>query len=141
MNKSKAQLFIEGLVSSALSLIKVLILSKLSLRFPSRINNECVILANGPSLNSFLESTHEFVKNKDVVCVNFFSRTEAFTKVKPAFYIMTAPEYFLEDEKSGWTPIRDKTFEALCEKTDWPLILLVPYLAKKKKRWSILMQD
>ncbi|MEM7110060.1 MAG: hypothetical protein AAF519_17665 [Bacteroidota bacterium] len=136
MNKSSAQLFIEGLVGSMLSLVKVLILSKFRVYFPLSQSEECVILANGPSLNDFLTDSIEFLDNKDIICVNFFSRTDNYVRIQPTHYILTAPEYFLEDEKEGWSEIRNKAFSAMIEKTTWHMNLFVPMLAQNQQGWK-----
>lgn len=135
--KSHIQIFFENLLLSTLTLGKVFLLSNPFLRLPDIRKKEksCVILANGPSLNDLIHNHDSFLKGKVLFCVNLFARTEHYTRLKPSVYVITSPEYWLPDEKKGWHEDRLKTFEELVTKTQWPLTLLVPIVAKKDRSW------
>lgn len=137
MNKSGFQIFIEHTILSALSILKVSLLSSFRVKIPKKTtHNECVILGNGPSLKNFLQYDHAFVQDKSVVCVNFFSRTDEYTRIKPTYYILTSPEYFTNEKKESWKAIRQKTFDAMEKTTSWPMYLMVPALARRHKEWK-----
>jgi hypothetical protein len=140
--KSQIQIFFENLLLSILTVGKVLILSNPFLRY-SRIKTDsdtCVILGNGPSLNSTLEENPSFFKNKILFCVNIFARTQNYELLKPSFYIITSPEFWNKDDKIGWYEDRFKTFESIVDKTKWDLYLIIPRLARNDKEWIKFMK-
>ncbi len=70
------------------------------------------------------------------MCVNYFARTKEFELVRPDYYVICSPEYFIQDEKELYRNQREQTFDAILEKTKWPMIFIVPSLAKSNKVWS-----
>lgn len=136
MEKSRLQVFVENSVASTLSILKVCLFSSFKIRFDQSDSDECVILGNGPSLKGFLANHEVFLKNKKLVCVNFFARTDLFEKLQPSYYVITSPEYFKGEKKSNWIADRNHTFEVLAEKTKWPLQFIVPNLARSEKEWK-----
>ena len=135
-------LFFENLGASFLTLIKILLLSRFGLKKPpsARPGQECVLLGNGPSLKDFLAKYPSFLKGKEVFCVNYFVRTEEFLIIKPAYYVLIAPDFWKEDEKEGWKKERYRIFEALAERTQWKMELFVPALAKKHQEWKSIIK-
>lgn len=125
-------------VATLLTLPKLLLMSKLRLGRPKPITEsiDCVILANGPSLKEFLRDFKGFLKGKAVVCVNNFVRTAAFTDVKPDYYVLAATDFWQSEEKAGWQEERYRIFEELALLTAWPMVLLVPALARKHEEWQ-----
>jgi len=139
MEKSRLQVFIENLTQSILSILKILLLSKFRIKLPSAVKKDCVILGNGPSLKDFINDSNSFSDNKALFCVNFFARTDYYEKVKPQYYIITSPEYFVGEKKEDWTEDRMNTFQMIAEKTTWPLEFIVPRLAKKSSAWRDIL--
>lgn len=137
MTKSAQQLFIENLTKTLLTIVKVALLSKLKIKLPKKDNRECVILGNGPSFKKFINEKHSFLVNKSVCCVNFFGRTEYFEKVKPSFYFITSPEYFVGEKKESWVNDRSLTLETIAKRTSWPMYFIVPALAQKSNHWRL----
>ena len=125
-------------VETLLTIPKILLLSKLTVRSPHRSTNhsDCVILGNGPSLKDFLANHLSFLDNKAVVCVNNFVRTTAYTSVKPHYYVLAATDFWLTEEKPGWKEERHRIFEELASQTTWPMVLLVPAMAQKHSKWK-----
>ncbi len=142
--KSPLQEFIENLFASLLSVIKVLLISKFNLKI-KKINGEfdCVILGNGPSLNETLKDDLDFIldENKKVIAVNSFAISEYFEKLKPEYYVLNAPEYWLEVVSELHQKLRKDVFQNLIVKTNWELTLFVPYQAKKSKVWKNLFES
>lgn len=133
--------FFTGLGNTFLTLIRipyftrpVKSLSKLA------VNQECVILANGPSLNQSLAGNRKMLEGKDVYCVNNFPVSNYYQEVRPAFCVMSAPEYWLRDVTDVYVKMRTETFRALAEKTEWPLTLLVPVRARPYKGWDAMLR-
>jgi hypothetical protein len=142
--KSPPQEFIENLFASLLSVIKVLLISKFNLKI-KKINGEyaCVILGNGPSLKDTLQEDLNFLlddKNK-VVAVNSFVISEYYERIKPDYYVLNAPEYWLEVISEFHKRMRKDVFQNLIAKTYWDLTLFVPYEASNSKVWQGLFID
>lgn len=142
--KSPLQEFIENLFASLFSVIKVLLISKFNLKI-KRINSEieCVILGNGPSLNDTLKEDLNFVLDdkKKVIAVNSFVKSEYYERIKPDYYVLNAPEYWLEVISELHQKMRKDVFQNLIVKTNWELTLFVPYQAKKSKVWKNLFES
>lgn len=120
-----------------LSMVKILLQSKWSTRFPSQFSNldELLILANGPSLNKTIEDGNDFLKGKTLLAVNFFVNSPRFTELRPELYLIADPLFWLVPEK------RQQLFGGLAEKTTWPMTLFIPRRALKNKEWKPLLGD
>ena len=118
-----------------LSMVKILLQSKWSTRFPSQFSNldELLILANGPSLNKTIENGNDFLKGKTLLAVNFFVNSPRFTELRPELYLIADPLFWLVPEK------RQQLFGGLAEKTTWPMTLFIPRRALKNKEWKPLL--
>ena len=118
-----------------LSMVKILLQSKWSTRFPSQFSNldELLILANGPSLNKTIEDGNDFLKGKTLLAVNFFVNSPRFTELRPELYLIADPLFWLVPEK------RQQLFGGLAEKTTWPMTLCIPRRALKNKEWKPLL--
>lgn len=118
-----------------LSMVKILLQSKWSTRFPSQFSNldELLILANGPSLNKTIEDGNDFLKGKTLLAVNFFVNSPRFAELCPELYLIADPLFWLVPEK------RQQLFGGLAEKTTWPMTLFIPRRALKNKEWKPLL--
>lgn len=118
-----------------LSMVKILLQSKWSIRFPSQFSNldELLILANGPSLNKTIEDGNDFLKGKTLLAVNFFVNSPRFAELRPELYLIADPLFWLVPEK------RQQLFGGLAEKTTWPMTLFIPRRALKNKEWKPLL--
>lgn len=123
----------EGLgkvTQDVMSLVKVCLLSRKASALPKPREEEMVILANGPSLQTTVSSHRDFLEGKALMAVNFFAVSEEFTQLKPEYYLIADPLFWLLDDS------REKLFGALASKTDWPMNFFVPVKAFKDKRWQ-----
>lgn len=132
--------FILHMVNSLLSVLRVLLLSNWQgYRVPGAmkelLSRECIILGNGPSLKEALKQADRF-HGRTKICVNYFGRTEEFERIKPEIYLIASPEYFLKDDKQEYQDSRIETFRAINEKTTWPMMLVVPQLARRQRAWQ-----
>lgn len=118
-----------------LSVVKILLQSKWSTRFPGQFSNrdELLILANGPSLNKTIEDGNDFLKGKTLLAVNFFVNSPRFTELRPELYLIADPLFWLVPEK------RQQLFGGLAEKTTWPMTLFIPRRALNNKEWKPLL--
>jgi hypothetical protein len=137
MSLIKIRDFVINIFDVVLSMIKIIFLTKITFNFKlkSYRDQSLIILANGPSLNSTLDN-HEFIHKHNLLCVNYFGRTDEYVRFKPSFYVITSLEYFFKDEKEELVTIRKRTLEDIATKTDWPLILFLPAKAKQQNEWK-----
>lgn len=84
-----------------------------------------VVIGNGPSLQKTVELYEQQLHDADCVMVNFSACTALFEKIKPAYYVMTAPD---------WPQNKDvrKCIEAIITKTTWPMEVV---LSKELRSW------
>lgn len=113
--------FLNKLFSTGLSVLKILIRSRFTARLPLADEETCIVLGNGPSLKRSLKEHPAFFKKHPLICVNSFSITEDYTELKPMYYVMLDPGFWM-----GSGELVNTTIEGLKTKTTWPLYLLVP---------------
>jgi hypothetical protein len=112
------------------------------------VAEECVILGNGPSLKSTFSDGMQFFYAKKIICVNNFSETEYYEKLKPEVYVLADPIYwekvyddyidnFNTDEKieraryfEALSKIKTGAIKNLIDKTSWVMDLYVPLQSK-----------
>lgn len=127
--------FLSNLILSFKSLFKIAIGSKC---FPQKYfsvqNNhkEIVILANGPSLNDTLTFRRQLLDNKKLIAVNAFSISSLYEELKPDYYVIADPQFWINNPNEGINEIRDKMLDAISLKTSWPLSMFIPYEARNK---------
>ncbi|MEO1053525.1 MAG: hypothetical protein AAFX87_23015 [Bacteroidota bacterium] len=136
--KSGLQVFIEDFVLSTLSLLKVLILSKLKVKLQAgeNVKKRVAILANGPSLKTSLQEHELFLKDQDLICVNHFPTTAYYEQYKPQYYITSAPDLWLEDIEARFIEQSKVLFETMAAKTTWDIQFFIPHEARKHKLWQ-----
>jgi hypothetical protein len=117
--------FISQCANTSLSLVKVLILSKRTMKLPGADTDSCIVLGNGPSLRTSLETHPDFFTKHSLVCVNSFSVTDYFEKLKPRYYVMLDPHYWLGEPTEGVI----QTLTCIKERTKWEMNLFVPFRA------------
>ncbi len=137
------QAFLKHLGNTIESVIRIVFLSKLRLDLSSKgkENSEILVLGNGPSLQDDLQNYPQFTKGKDLVCVNHFPKTPLYEKLKPVIYITGAPDLWLDDIEEKYVEQSKELFDAMRQKTNWPLSLYIPYEAKKHMRWQKQLEE
>lgn len=118
-----------------LSIVKIVLQSKLNTRLPDKFTNanELLILANGPSLNRTIESAPRFVQGKTLLAVNFFVLSPIYEQLKPELYLIADPLFWIVPEK------RTQLFATMAAKTTWPMSFFVPAKAFKNRDWQPLL--
>lgn len=122
---------------SLLSVVKIVLQSKLVTRLPGHFSNpdELLILANGPSLKRTVEESADFVRGKTLLAVNFCVTSPMFEQLRPELYLIADPLFWIVPEK------REQLFRTMAEKTTWDMNFLVPARALKNKEWQPLLAD
>lgn len=111
------------MLSGLLSLGKVLLKSGLPSPAPqSSPERDLIIMGNGPSLRSFLNSDPAIYAECDLMAVNFAAITPEFFTLRPHLYILADPHFFKKDNADTKVAI---LWENL-SKADWPIILYLP---------------
>ena len=116
-------------VNSIISLFRMMILSKYSIarksrRYPELRNTEdCIILANGPSLKKAFENGDVRCDGKDVFVVNMFSLSNEFWSIKPRFYCIIDHGFFAPKNDRVKNLISQLT-DAL-NRVDWCMYLFI----------------
>lgn len=120
---------------SLLSVVKIVLQSKLVTRLPGHFSNpdELLILANGPSLKRTVEESADFVRGKTLLAVNFCVTSPMFEQLKPELYLIADPLFWIVPEKC------EQLFRTMAEKTTWDMNFLVPARALKNKEWQPLL--
>lgn len=136
MNIVKLRDFVFNLINTCLSVLKILFFTSGDKHFPlTSSNKDLLILGNGPSLKDLLKFEKNYLHAKDLVCVNYFARTEEYTSLKPNIYVICSPEYFTKEEKEDFAIERQRTLDTIAEKTTWPMVFCIPAIAKKSSFW------
>ena len=115
-----------------LSVIKIIIQSRPCSATPlAKVNDELVILGNGPSLNLTMEQHSDFLKARHLLAVNFAVNTPVFTDLQPKFYMLTDPVFFnrmeLENVQLLW--------RNFAENVNWDMTLFIPTKVKRQGKW------
>ncbi|MEW6507628.1 MAG: hypothetical protein AB1432_07785 [Bacteroidota bacterium] len=125
---NKIQPFLTDLFDSLFSIIKVIILSRFFTKIKkySTAQEEVVILANGPCLTRDLELNSDFIIPQKKICVNFFAISSEYEKIKPEYYVLAAPEFWLVKSSEYFREKKEILIDILLNKTKWEMFLLIP---------------
>ncbi|WP_017732984.1 hypothetical protein [Nafulsella turpanensis] len=138
----KIQKVLTGFIDIILSLFKVVILSKFKVYIPAQDGDELFILGNGPSLNFTLQENLEKLQSGTTLAVNNFAYSDFFVKIKPSFYVLVAPEYFMSvPPTENHIFLRNRLFNILTTKVTWPITLFIPTLAEKYPEWKKVLSE
>ena len=95
-----------------------------------------LIIGNGPSL---LDSILKIEKNKqfiniETLCVNNFAHFKYYEKMKPKYYVIIDPVYFIIDPNNkSMNVMREELISTIKLKTNWPISFYIPrYYIKSK---------
>ncbi|MDD2685735.1 MAG: DUF115 domain-containing protein [Gallionella sp.] len=94
-------------------------------------SEQCFVLGNGPSLRNDLELWDGNQSLGDVWCVNNFAETHLYEKLRPTYYVLADPDYWSDSSSENFRLNRERLFSEIIKKTEWPLIILAPFDARK----------
>lgn len=120
---------ISNVCQGFVSCLRMIVLSKISYAFRSvnysklKTNQNCCILANGPSLKKALDAGGVSTDGCDVFCVNMFCQSEYFYKIQPKFYFLIDEEYF--NPSNDFTKGQVKFLTEALNKVDWTMYLMI----------------
>ncbi len=130
-----------NLVYTTFSFFMILIFSKKTKGFVKHIDQECVILGNGPSLLEDLKIIENNISDKFIICLNDFALSDYYIKLKPSVYVFLDPYYWetLDVNKinhSSVISVCNKIFKRILNETTWPIIIYTPFEFKKSKLYK-----
>jgi hypothetical protein len=96
-------------------------------------NNSICVIGNGPSLNEVFDKYSWFIDCKDIMCVNNFAFSENYQKLKPKYYLLLDPGYFVDSASERCVVHRDNLHKQLNKNTSWEMYLLLPLSCKNTK--------
>lgn len=134
---SKLEVFIINFYESIVSIIKIFILSKFNIQFPSIQNENCLILGNGPSLNKIIQENENLFCKYELICLNHFPVAVEFEKFKPSHLVWLDSLFFNETLR----PMEEQVYNSLLKKTTWKINLFVPVLYKSSKKLIQLTKE
>ncbi len=93
---------------------------------PSIDQKSIMILGNGPSLKDVLENEQEKLKASDVFAVNKFCLSEAYLTVKPLYYVIIDPDFFLKSKDESLMQMQKDVQQKFEKETTWDMNLFLP---------------
>ena len=139
--------FVEVIIQNCFSLIRLVLgvnkrnsSKQLLLSFKNKSN--ALILGNGPSLTQSLELYQNEFNQFDLIAVNRFPETDAYTELKPSILVLLAPQFFKPDSELSQEYIlaNQSLFEHLAKKTAWPLLIVAPANERGSKQLADLLK-
>ncbi len=123
------------------SIFRIALMSKPVKTFKNTepVSKDLIILGNGPGLKPFIEENRDNLSKYELLCVNHFSITDYYTELKPKYYVAIAFDLFLDDIMPHFVEASNKLFNAIADKTDWPLKFFITVEAKKHQRWQKIL--
>lgn len=125
------------------SIFRIVLMSKSVNTFKNTkpASKALIILGNGPGLKPFIEESRNKLSKYELLCVNHFGITDYYTELKPKYYVAIAFDLFRDDIMPHFVEASNKLFNAIADKTDWPLKFFITVEAKKHERWQKILSQ
>lgn len=130
--------FLNQLILSKLSFMKVVIRSKYFLKFPQTTAHEIIILGTGPSLKKTLKNSREKLMRSNLLGLNHFADKDDYEILKPNFYTIGAPSLYEENLSEYYDQKATNLFTNIAQKTNWDLTLFISKNAKNSPKIKLL---
>ena len=137
----RAKVGLPQVVSSVVSLLKVLVLTRKASHYPPKIASECVVLGNGPSLQESLNQHFDFLKKSELFCVNNFALSTYYVQLQPRNYLLLDPFFFAHELEKLPNAEAVKSLKAMQANTTWPLNLFIPTIGRNAPVVQFLGQN
>lgn len=109
------------------SIAKIILLSKFGKISKSGIGEDIVILGNGPSLNTTISESAEFLALHKKLAVNFACNAPVFFDLRPEYYVLADPHFFASDAENV------KNLWCNLAKVDWKMTIFIPFKKKSNR--------
>lgn len=102
-----------------------------------------IVIGNGPSLNKSIELYGDCIRRSECMMVNFSAATSLFEFIKPSVYVLVDPRWFDEElqNKESIKALVHSCINALVNKTQWPMTIVMPKIAKSSMVASMLQMN
>lgn len=129
---AKMQDMMSNVWQTGLSVAKIVLQSRKGERMPTAQKDaELVILGNGPSLNDTMTQHADFLDSRDLLAVNFAANAPVFTSLKPKYYVLTDPHFFVAFNEPNVATLWNK----FAQDVDWNMTLFIPTKIKRSGEW------
>ena len=91
-------------------------------------SDKMILIGNGPSLTKSVELYYDEIVKHDRIAANFLASSDYYEQLQPNIYLFADPAFF--DVPDNQKNSIDALFEALVNKTSWPLTMIIPFEAK-----------
>ena len=135
ISKKYIKQYIPPIVYEKITDIKVLLHRKECRPLPIVENNrKVIIIGNGPSLNETIRDYTSILQKTDCFMVNQSAVSDYFELIRPCYYVIVDPFYFVKQEENENIPLLLNAFK---NKLEWKLKIFVPYAMKE----SIIVKE
>lgn len=102
-------------------------------------SDSMILIGNGPSLTKTVELYKNEIIKCDRIAANFFASSDYYDQLRPNIYLFADPAFFdiPDNQKNSISTL----FDALINKTSWPLEMIIPYEAKDAPILSTLKRN
>ena len=107
-------------------------------KYKNNKDGRLFILCTGISLRNDIAQKINALKEENVFVMNQFVLSDLFAKIKPMYYIIADPIYWIKKVSEKEMGIRDQVINGLIENITWDVYLFIPYLAFKSKQMETL---
>jgi hypothetical protein len=117
------------LIESTISIFRIFLFSSFNpnCNAAPKVSGECYVFGNGPSLKDALSNGNlSLYENKHLFVVNDFVLSDSFELLKPEYYVIADPGYWIEGTFDDMKELRENIFGLLNEKTIWKMTLYMP---------------
>lgn len=132
----RIQFFLEYFGKSLATLVRLIVLSTWKNKIKRQSNKTLIILGNGPSLRTSIEALGDDLKGADLMSVNLFPSTPEYSRLRPRYYITSAPEHYRSDMEGMYKDMQVSIFNGLSLKTEWPVEVFIAWTASKHAYWQ-----
>lgn len=134
---------IQNFLLSTISLLRITKNCRYRCTLPSISTGgqDIYILGNGPSINDNIVALKPILQSNACLCVNHFAECDLFEMVKPSYYLLLDPTFWLPGCLQRLIDARLRLYTILKQKTEWDLTLLVPVVAKQFVDWDSLFDE
>ncbi len=123
---------VSRLFATGESILKMLLRTRPCGPLPAYSGKPALALGSAPSFNTFLETlSPSDWQQFELFATNNFARHPSYTELKPRYYVLLDPGYWEVDRLPK--PVQQKiyaTWEALAERTDWPMNIFLTRRAR-----------
>jgi len=135
--------FCRKLFATFKSVVKIIVYHPVNSRYGYRqgVNKEAYVLACGPSLTNDIGDYIEQLSKKDVFVMNHFALADFFVLLKPRFYVLADPAYWVDELSEAEEKSVAELTNCLINRVCWDMALFVPIFALQSRRMKLIKEN